>query len=144
VSKSLGHGEFFPALSCAGPVLRLAWWTKEGIQVAASSDDGVTWAPQPEWDGRLPTPSVSPALVERAGTAIASFRTDADGTHTLQVQRRDGEGFHNGTAATGIASYFKGGRANTDFAAMAALADGRLAVAWSPTSGSVRVAVEQR
>ncbi|MEA3144146.1 MAG: hypothetical protein QOG31_1470 [Thermoplasmata archaeon] len=143
-SKGLGTGAYFPSLSCAGPVLRVAWWTKEGIHVAASRDDGVAWTLEPEWEGRLPAPSVSPWLVERGGTAVASFRTDADGTHTLQVQRRDAAGFHNGTVTTGIASYFKGGRANTDFASMAALADGRLVVVWSPTSTSVRVAVEQR
>lgn len=141
LTPTLGEGAYFPALGCA-QTLRVAWWSPTAIHLAESTDQGAHWHDVAGWNGTTTKPSASPALHQARTTELAYFGLQADGTASLLTARISDAVVHRGIAATGIKPVFKDGRANSDFASLALLHDGRMVVVWAANGDTLMSAVE--
>jgi hypothetical protein len=119
---------WFPMLARDGDELVAASWTQEGVATATSSDGGKTWSKPVAWSGAS---SAAPWPIPTNGTIALAYYADDSGSSSLHVAR--------GTAAGPVSDVrviagIKGSSrtsANTDYASLARLPDGRLAVVWT-------------
>lgn len=133
----------FPMLARDGDgTLRVAWSMSAGdglsdVVVATSTDGGATWGQPASWSG-ADNLTASPAVAPGAGVLnLMWYRVTSPGLTSALVFARgnpDGTGIQRVVVADGIVERpgtpAPGNEANTDFADLALLPDGRAAVVW--------------
>lgn len=140
-----GGCSWFPILAVApdGRIVA-AWTTGVDVLVAWSEDEGASWTEPATW-GEPAATSPWPLPDAEGSLVVAWFERDGDAA-TLRVARGTLEG--GPTDDVVVVDDVRGASrtpANTDYAHIARLPDGRLATVWAQTvEGLLRAAFEQR